>query len=223
MILSILICHIYERQAQLKRLLHRLLPQIGWTPAQMLYCANYKRKESWTDPDGNTEYYMQYPSWGMYGYSNGTTAEVIVLADERGSQTIGKKRNDLLQYAHGKWCCFHDDDDMCSDDYVSRILGAIASKPDLDVIGMEGVLRRPGFADEPFYHSIKFPTWYSMGGKHMRSPNHLNPVRRELALQAGFPDDSNYGEDHEFSKRLHPLLKNEVMLDGPIYFYECAK
>jgi hypothetical protein len=54
---------------------------------------------------------------------------------------------------------------------------------------------------------------------YFRTPNHISPVRRELALQAGFPDVT-YAEDREYSKRLLPLCKNEAKIKGSIYHYK---
>jgi hypothetical protein len=52
-----------------------------------------------------------------------------------------------------------------------------------------------------------------------RRANHLSPVKRELALQAMFPDQSN-AEDKEYSGRLNPFLKTEVKIDKSIYHYD---
>ena len=54
---------------------------------------------------------------------------------------------------------------------------------------------------------------------YFRRTNHLTPVKRELALQAMFPDKSN-GEDQEYSGRLNPFLKTEVKIDKSIYHYD---
>jgi len=71
-------------------------------------------------------------------------------------------------------------------------------------------------------HSIRYDRWYSEGTGDdevfYRPPNHLNPVQRDLARAARFPDRS-HGEDHEYSMRLRPLLRSERFLEGPIYFY----
>jgi hypothetical protein len=44
-------------------------------------------------------------------------------------------------------------------------------------------------------------------------------VRRELALQAGFPEVA-FAEDYEYSMRLLPLLKTEVLITEPMYHYD---
>jgi hypothetical protein len=68
---------------------------------------------------------------------------------------------------------------------------------------------------------VQYREWFTdSAGVHYRSPNHLNPVRRELALEAGFPAKIYHGEDHEFSRRLLPLIKSETSAGSdPLYHY----
>lgn len=49
-----------------------------------------------------------------------------------------------------------------------------------------------------------------------RTPNHLNPIRRELAMKVGFPD-RHYGEDRDYGTALllGGHLKHEIFVDGP--------
>ncbi len=146
--------------------------------------------------------------------------EVLVESDQ-GEITTGEKRNRLLRRAIGSWVCMVDDDDLVSDDFVSRILEALKSTP--DVVGMEGTLFRSGQLPRKFVHSIRYDKWEEDARKvFVRSPNHLNPVRREFALQTLYPNKT-VGEDFDYSMRLKPLLKTEVMIDtGPIYFYHAG-
>jgi glycosyltransferase involved in cell wall biosynthesis len=143
----------------------------------------------------------------------------IEILIDAGDGTTGSKRNRLLDVAAGDYLCFVDDDDLVSGDYVRRILLAIESGP--DVVGMEGE-RVDARARERFRHSIRYREWVNHGTYPHRSfdrnPNHLNPVRRELALLARFPDKT-WGEDRDYSARLLPLLNSEVYLPEPIYVY----
>jgi hypothetical protein len=146
----------------------------------------------------------------------GWRVEIIVDAAEGG--TVGEKRQRLLERARGAFIVFVDDDDWVSHDYVKRITDTIAGA-DADCIALNGVMVTSGVSPEPFYNSLEHAEWYSKDGKHYRSPSHLSPVRRELALAAGFPSKS-YGEDHEYAMRLRPLLKKEASIgDAPAYFY----
>ncbi len=143
----------------------------------------------------------------------------ILVEKDKGRMVIGVKRNILLRRACGDYICFVDDDDTVSEDYISRILGALETNP--DCCGIEGIITRRK-STNLFIHSIKYKTWFERGGVYYRCPNHLNPVKRELAYQAGFPN-SSLGEDRVYSQRLLPLLKKEVYLKGPIYFYSTVQ
>lgn len=139
--------------------------------------------------------------------------------------SVGAKRQRLLEQCHEDYVAFIDDDDWVADDYVEQIMGLIQTN--VDVVGFEGRLHHglrtgPG-SIEPFHHSIKHLTWWeephSLGGKqYYRHPNHLNPVRRELALATGYLDMVR-SEDHDYSKRIQPLLKTEAMFKGVMYYY----
>ena len=162
--------------------------------------------------------------------------EILIEIDSK-KITTGMKRNLLLERARGDYICFVDDDDKISEDYVTKILEAIKSKP--DCCSLEGQLKRRlnrkqmraarrsrgtkimagGILISTFIHSLKYKTWFERRGIYYRCPNHLNVVRRELAYQVGFPDISQ-GEDMTYSLNLFPLLKTEAKIKGPIYFYE---
>ena len=149
----------------------------------------------------------------------------LLIAADNGEKSTGEKRNELLSIASGKYIVFIDDDDVVAPGYVALILNAV--KNDCDVVGLHLIMTnkgRPG-SECRTYHSLKYRTWYdepdpnSPGRRrYFRSPNHLNPVKRELALAVKFPT-INTGEDHDYSKRLLPLLKTETYIEKPIYFY----
>lgn len=146
--------------------------------------------------------------------------EIEILIDDRGGVSIGEKRQALLERAKGHFVAFIDDDDGISFDYVYRILCAIKASPDTDCVNLIGMMTTNGEAPQRFEHSIEHKEWGEKDGVLVRGPNHLNAVRRELALQAGFPWRS-HGEDREYSERLRPLLKNEARVrgDSPLYYY----
>lgn len=129
---------------------------------------------------------------------------------------IGVKRNRLLSVAHGDYIVFIDDDDTISPDYVQKILKATETNP--DCIGISGLITTNGQDKRQWHISKDFGSWYEHANCYYRTPNHISPIRRELALQAGFPEIV-HGEDYEYSKRLLPLLKTEVKVEGNIYFY----
>ena len=143
--------------------------------------------------------------------------DVEILTDvDNGEKIVGTKRNDLIQRATGEYVCFIDDDDLVSKDYMAKIIAAISSLP--DCCGIEGQMRTNGRNPRMFIHSIKYNTWYEKDGVYYRTPNHLNPIKRELAVQIPFPA-KNIGEDRSYSDRIFPLLKTEQYITGVIYHY----
>ena len=54
--------------------------------------------------------------------------------------------------------------------------------------------------------------------RYFRNPNHLNPVKRELALNTKFPKLDRF-EDKDYSARLLKLLNTEEYIEEPIYHY----
>lgn len=151
----------------------------------------------------------------------GDHCELLTHNAPRGTMTTGAKRNELLRAARGKYIAFIDDDDLVTKDYVQRIRGAAESDP--DCVGMEITMYRRGVNPQRCIHSMRFDRWFDVADGprrriYYRCPNHLNPVRRELAQAVGFPD-LTVGEDRAYSLAIRPLLTTEVMLEGPIYTY----
>lgn len=140
--------------------------------------------------------------------------ENAAIAD--GGPTIGENRNAAVEDAIGDYVCFVDDDDVVAPDYVEHILRAIETAP--DVVGLKGHYICGNNKPELFIHSIQYKEWRTVNQVHERMPNHLNPVKRELALQVKYPP-MNHGEDHDYSQRLLPLLTTEVLVEPIMYFY----
>jgi len=159
----------------------------------------------------------------LYPQVENVSDQVEVLwAEDEGQQSIGHKRNELLKRAKGDYIAFVDDDDLLSDDYVARILSALESEP--DCVGMHLLHFNDGVLGGLTYHSLRYTSWHesretTLGMmRYYRNPNHLNPVKRDLALQVMFPEIS-MGEDKDYSTRLLPLLKTEEYIVEPIYYY----
>lgn len=150
------------------------------------------------------------------------TDDCELLTDvDNGEASIGQKRNRLMQRATGDYVCFIDDDDKVPDDYVSQILAALETSP--DCVGFNLAYVENGIAKGTAIHSLRYQKYGQRKSTHgwtifERTPNHLNPIRRELALQVGFPD-KNHGEDSDFAATIRPLLKTEVFIDQVMYHY----
>jgi glycosyltransferase involved in cell wall biosynthesis len=133
--------------------------------------------------------------------------------------TTGALRNDLLKMAKGDFVVFIDDDDDVDSDYVKEIMTVIKHNPNIDCIGINGLITFDGNRSKPWSISIKHGHWHETDEMYLRTPNHISPVRRSIALQAKFPDIS-YGEDMEYSKRILAMCKIEVCIDKPLYHYK---
>ena len=140
--------------------------------------------------------------------------EIQYHTNER--MTTGAKRDSLLHTAQGKYIVFIDDDDQISENYVALIKQAAMSEP--DCIGMRGYMTTNGADMRKWSISLAHGKWYEENGIYYRTPNHISPVKKEIALKAGFPDKS-FGEDAEYSENILPLLKTEVYIDEEIYHY----
>jgi len=142
--------------------------------------------------------------------------DVECIIDDCMAYNIGIKRNKLLEKSNGNYIVFCDDDDSISSNYISSILKAIESKP--DCVGINGIITFNGCHEKKWFISKEYGSWYEKNNIYYRTPNHISPVKRELALQAGFPEIA-FGEDAEYSRRLLPLLKTETIINEPIYHY----
>lgn len=146
----------------------------------------------------------------------------LIIDVDNGEKSIGAKRNDLLDQAVGDYIAFIDDDDLVSSDYVEKILECLELDP--DVVGIHLLHFNDGQLGGFTYHSLEYKSWFHQPDRttgfmrYYRNPNHLNPVKRELALQTKFPDKS-FGEDSDYSKRLLPLLKSQEYIKEPVYIY----
>ena len=146
-----------------------------------------------------------------------SNSDVEMLANsDNGIKSIGQKRNELLQAAKGDYVVFVDDDDMVSPFYTYGILEALKSNP--DCCGIEGIITLRNIGPKKFIHSVQYQDWYEKDDIYYRCPNHLNPIKREIALDTMFINKS-WQEDKDFSEALKGKLKTEVYIKGPIYFY----
>ena len=149
----------------------------------------------------------------------GAVGKVELIINDHETDCIGKKRNDLLKQAKGSHVAFIDSDDHIANTYVCVILIAIECE-NTDSIGINGIITTNGYNERKWFISKEYGSWYTgADGTYYRTPNHISPVRRELALQAGFPEVS-FAEDYAYSMALLPLLKTECLISRPLYHYD---
>lgn len=143
--------------------------------------------------------------------------EILYFLDN-GQHTIGFKRNSLLRQSNGYYVCFVDDDDDVHENYVAMICQKLENSP--DCVSLKGIITIDGREPRTFLHSIQYKEWFEQQKVYYRPPNHLNPIRRNIAIQFLFPETNLY-EDKEWSLQIAKsgLLKKEEVIDIPYYFY----
>jgi glycosyltransferase involved in cell wall biosynthesis len=147
------------------------------------------------------------------------TGQVQVLCEiDDGELSIGEKRNKLVARASGDYVCFIDDDDHVAGSYIRHLLKA-CEPGDADCVGFLGRIWYQG-RWSTFEHSRKHEDMECVDGKFLRPPNHLNPIKRSIALQFPFPD-SSMGEDAAYCLCMarDGVLKRERFIDETLYFY----
>ena len=143
--------------------------------------------------------------------------EVLYEVDS-GAMMIGDKRNILLDRASGEYISYVDDDDYVSDDYVKLLFAAMMERP--DCVGIVGEVFMGNLQYKPFIHSIAYSAQGEAKEFFFRPPNHLNPIRRTIAMKHRFPS-LDRSEDTEYSLSIVESgdLKTQIMVDTPVYFY----
>lgn len=149
--------------------------------------------------------------------ADGKPVEILVACDNK-EISIGKKRQNLLQQATGEYVVYIDDDDWISDSYVDDILKALESSP--DCVGFLITCTTNGKNPVKAIASMRYKEWQENrdGYAHVRTIYHKTPVRREIALQVGFPD-LRYAEDKPFAKGVTARVKTEVFIPHVMYYY----
>lgn len=147
------------------------------------------------------------------------TNEVEILSNDLMNITTGEKRNILLDSSIGEFVVFVDDDDNVYDYYVLEILRVIRQNPDIDCIGINGIISFNGEDSKKWFISKKYQHWCEEAQIYFRTPNHISPIRRSIAISVRFPNIC-HGEDSAFSTAIYPLLKNEALIEKPMYHYQ---
>lgn len=145
--------------------------------------------------------------------------EIEILSEcDNKQMTIGTKRNLLLSRAKGDYVCSVDDDDWIDSEYFIKILQALEHEP--DCVQMIGMMNTDGFNQKRFEHSIFHKRYFEQNNIYYRYPNHLNPIRRDIAQQFKFPE-LNFGEDTDWATQIlnSGLLQHEEAIDKVIYHY----
>jgi len=147
------------------------------------------------------------------------TKEVELLSNDQMDIITGEKRNLLINQSSGDFVVFIDDDDDIFDCYVEEILKAITENPNVDCIGINGVISFNGQNHQKWFISKRFNSWYESAGVYYRTPNHISPIKKTIAEFIGFPK-IHHGEDFAYSMGVLPHLNKEVIIQKPLYHYQ---
>jgi glycosyltransferase involved in cell wall biosynthesis len=138
--------------------------------------------------------------------------------DQGRSVCIGDKRNQLVSMVTTDYLVQIDDDDQISNNYLSEILTAMESSP--DVITFNGWMTTNGHNRKNFV--IKLGERYEeRNGVYYRHPNHLCPIKTHLARRVPFPSVAS-GEDYGYAVGLKQrnILKTSVHINQDLYHYQ---
>ena len=143
----------------------------------------------------------------------------IVIDEDNKEKSIGKKRQDLLEKANGKYVVGIDSDDWIAEDYLNCIITSLKENPSIDHVGFLEDCDIDGDKSISIF-SIRNKFWAENqdGYDHIRCANPKSVILREKALQVGY-EDSRYGEDRIFSEAVTSLLTSEVFIEKPLYLY----
>jgi FkbM family methyltransferase len=147
-----------------------------------------------------------------------TEVEVLVESDSR-QKTVGQKRNILMNRAKGEWVCYIDDDDRVPPYYIEEIMKGLETDP--DCCSLLGRITTDGRDPKQFIHSLQYNSYFEKDNIYYRCNNHLNTIRRSIAIQVPFPE-KNFGEDTDFAIGLSKsgLLQSEYTIPYIIYYYD---
>lgn len=148
----------------------------------------------------------------------GGAAEVVALRNNCG-KTIHEYRQAVLDDARGAYFSFVDDDDMVESDFVRVVTEQLRDYPGVDYVAFghryyeRGVLEREVRTGLNIGPPCNLPEYY------VRPVTHVNPVRTELARQAGFLSDSGHWEDYGYHRKVEKLARTEAVIDRVLYHY----
>jgi glycosyltransferase involved in cell wall biosynthesis len=140
--------------------------------------------------------------------------QILTLCDTK-EISVGEKRNILLNKSCGRYVCFIDDDDVIAPNYLIKIISALSSNA--DVVTFCGDYMENSIRTE-FSISMVHRGNFNHPNMFYRLPNHLCPVKREIALSCQFTD-KNYGEDSDYADKINQYIKNEFHIQDKLYFY----
>lgn len=145
--------------------------------------------------------------------------ELVSFFDNK-KRTIGKKRDDMLKLAQGKYVTFVDDDDRLSNEYVDEIMNAIVTNNDIDCIVYNVNCCVNNGRNKLCKYGIEFEYGDINGGLEWRGkPAHTMIWKTSIATKHNYSNRQN-GEDMDWVKRAHLDIKTQYRIDKTLYYYD---
>jgi hypothetical protein len=133
-----------------------------------------------------------------------------------GGPSIGRKREELVKRATGKYLCFLDDDESIAPNYVETLVRLC--QEDKDVITFRNISKLDNFwmvVDLGLANENEQATHDRMIN---RRPWHICPVRSDYAKLHTF-EDISYGEDWKWFEQVLNHCRTEAKTDAVIHQY----
>lgn len=145
--------------------------------------------------------------------------EIIVDDSKKfsdGGFSIGKKREELVKRASGKYLCFVDDDDNVAGNYLETLLRLCYKNE--DICTFNSFVRL-----ENFWMLVNMSLFWQENqqahpGTILRRPWHICPVKSVYAKLHPFPD-SNYGEDWSWFEKVLEHCRSQAKSEAIIHEY----
>ena len=137
--------------------------------------------------------------------------------------TLGENRNILRAKSSAEYIMFLDDDDWLAPTFFDRVMPLLDG---IDYIGFQVqcyCTHQNWLKYGQTFHSLEYgkrpDPWAREGNRYYRDIVHINPMRRELAIQADF--DGGFGEDSRWATNLRKLgiVKTQHYIDAVMYHY----
>lgn len=178
-----------------------------------------------TTPDRSDMFnklYAELMSQMMYMKQyHGTLGAIEVLIDDSkkfldGGVSIGAKRDMLLHRSKGKYICYLDSDDWIAPNYLETLVRLC--QYDKDVCTFKNLTKTENYWTIINMHLGSSNEDATPVKIVSRSPWHICPIRRRIAVLWGF-DDVNYGEDWAWLNNVLGECRTEAHSDMILHEY----
>lgn len=149
------------------------------------------------------------------------TVQVVVDGSKKfldGGLSIGKKREELVKRAVGKYLCFLDDDEWIAPNYIEKLLRLANDDIDPDVITFSSMASLENYWCLVRMSVVEQVNQECKPGIVQRRPWHVCPVRSIYAKVHPFPDES-YGEDWSWMEKVLKSCITEMHTEEILHNY----